>query len=133
MNESRRGFLGTTQTAILLVGDFLAIGLFVALGELQHGRPILTGGPTFVEFGVGWLIAGTVLGVFETASTADRGQAIVRTSSGWVLAVGIAQLFRAIRESGFSISPSFLAVSMAFGGALLLTWRLAVVEWVDYV
>jgi len=116
------------RTGVLLAGDLLAIGLFVAAGELQHGRSVLAGSRTFIEFVVGWLLVGTLLGAYGPQGRSSRVRAVTFALLGWTGGVAIAQCLRALRETGFYVAPTFVAVSLAVGGLLLSAWRLLATE-----
>jgi hypothetical protein len=110
-------------SAILLLGDLIAIGLFVAAGEIQHGRSLAAGALTFAEFAAGWLLAAVVGGAYAADAVTSPLRAGLLAGGGWLLGASLGQLFRAVIEPGFYIFPSFYLVSLGVGGALLVGWR----------
>lgn len=111
------------RTAVLAAGDAIAIGVFVAAGELSHGRPILEGGGTFLQFGVGWLAAALLIGAYGRHARLNPRGAVVLAAGTWLLADLLAQVLRALVQPGFDIAPAFLAISLVIGGGLIAGWR----------
>ncbi|MHC3380152.1 DUF3054 domain-containing protein [Haloarcula sp. H-GB5] len=120
----------STRTALLAVGDLLAIAVFVGVGEVTHGiNPILNPGRfagTLTPFYVGWLLVAGLGGLYTAGATATIRAALGRTIVGWVLAVGIAQGLRSTAVFPGSAALTFALVSVFVGGTLLLLWRSAV-------
>jgi hypothetical protein len=122
-------FLGSRVDAsrtsgILLVGDLLAIAMFVAAGEIQHGRPATAGGLTFLEFAGGWLLAAVVVGAYATDAVSSPGRTVLIAGGGWLLGASLGVVIRVIVEPGFSVFPTFYLVALGVGGALIVGWRL---------
>jgi hypothetical protein len=111
-------------SAILLAGDLVAIGLFVAAGEIQHGRAIAQGAPTFAQFAAGWLLAAVVVGAYAADAVSSLSRTVALAGGGWLLGASIGQLIRAIIGRGFFVLPAFYLVTLGVGGALLIGWRL---------
>lgn len=110
-------------SGILLAGDLLAIGVFVAAGEIQHGRPITAGGLTFLEFAAGWLLAAVAVGAYRRDAVSTAARSALFAGGGWLLGASLGQLLRAVIEPGFYIAPTFYLVALGAGGILLLGWR----------
>lgn len=117
------------RTILLAGGDFTAIGLFVAVGELSHGNPILAGTGTFVAFGLAWSIVAVALGAYRQDAVASPGGALRTGLLAWIPAALLGQLLRLVVEPAARLAPAFVAVSLAIGGSLLGGWRL-VAAWV---
>ncbi|MFB6361620.1 MAG: DUF3054 domain-containing protein [Halobacteriales archaeon] len=111
------------RTAGLLIGDFAMIGLFVLLGELRHSGTLASGIETFMQFGIGWLLVSLLARVYDSRALASPRQAVVQIVITWVLAALIGQLVRLVMTPGNLILPSFVAVSIGFGGLFLGIWR----------
>jgi hypothetical protein len=112
------------RSGILLVGDLLAIGIFVVAGELQHGRPPAAGALTFAEFATGWLLAAVAVGAYRGDAVSSLTRTTLVAGGGWLLGASLGQVIRAVVEPGFFISPVFYSVTLGVGGVLLLGWRL---------
>lgn len=119
----------TRRTASLAVGDLLVIAMFVAIGELRHAGTLDDGISTFVQFGVAWVVVAVFLGVYGR----DRDRATMRGLGipvvAWGLAAVIAQGIRVLMEPGGTVAPSFVVVSVVFGGLMLLAWRAVAVRY----
>lgn len=111
------------RTVRLAVGDAAAIALFVAIGELRHGGTVATGVETWAQFGVAWLLAGVAAGVYAPDALTGSRQAVVRGVAAWVIAALIAQSIRLLLTPGGVVQPSFVLVSIGFGGAFVGAWR----------
>ncbi|AUG46707.1 hypothetical protein BVU17_03910 [Haloarcula taiwanensis] len=120
----------STRTALLAVGDLLAIAVFVGVGEVTHGiNPILNPGRfagTLTPFYIGWLIVAGFGGLYTAAATATVRTALGRTIVGWTLAVGIAQGLRSTALFPGNAALTFALVSVLVGGVLLVLWRGAI-------
>lgn len=111
------------RTSGLALGDAAAIALFVALGELRHGGSVAAGLETFAQFGVGWLLAGVVAGVYAPDALASARRAVVQGVAAWIVAALIGQLIRLLATPGSHVQPSFVLVSIGFGGLFIGGWR----------
>jgi hypothetical protein len=111
------------RTLVLAIGDAAAIALFVALGELRHGGSVAAGVETLAQFGVGWLLAGVVAGVYGADALEDVRRALVQGVAAWVLDALVGQLIRLLSTPGSVVQPSFVLVSIGFGGLFVGGWR----------
>lgn len=116
------------RSGVLLVGDLLAIGVFVLAGEIRHQGTLASGALTFAEFAAGWLIGALVVGAYAEHAVDTRGRAAGIALAGWLLGGSAGQLIRAVVEPGFYVFPSFYAVTLGVGGVLLVAWRLLATE-----
>lgn len=116
-------FKASRRTLGLAVGDIAMIALFVLLGELRHSGTLASGVETFVQFGIGWLLVSVIAGVYSDQTLNGPRRAVVQVVAAWVIAAVIGQLVRLAMTPGSFIHPSFLAVSIGFGGAFLAGWR----------
>jgi len=120
----------SARTALVAVGDLLAIALFVGIGELTHGiNPVLNPARfagTLTPFYVGWLLVAGIGGLYTAAATGTVRAAVSRAIVGWVLAVGIAQGLRSTAMFPGNAAVTFALVSVLVGGTLLMLWRGAV-------
>jgi hypothetical protein len=120
----------SARTALVAVGDLLAIALFVGVGELTHGiNPILDPGRfagTLTPFYVGWILVAGIGGLYTTRATETVRAAVGRAIVGWVPAVVIAQGLRSTAVFPGNAAVTFAIVSVIVGGLLLMLWRGAV-------
>jgi len=120
----------SARTAMVALGDLLAIALFVGIGELTHGiNPVLNPARfagTLTPFYIGWLLVAGIGGLYTAAATGTARAAVSRAIVGWVLAVGIAQGLRSTEMFPGNAAVTFALVSVLVGGTLLMLWRGAV-------
>lgn len=117
-------------TALVAVGDIVLIGLFVTLGEIQHGMPPwdypVLAMETFATFLIGWAVVAFVGGLYTRDAWQFPLRAISWTTPAWITAVLVAMVVRASPLVHGGVELTFVVVSMAVGLALLLPWRSAV-------
>ncbi|QCC52510.1 DUF3054 domain-containing protein [Halapricum salinum] len=117
-------------TALVAVGDVVLIGLFVAVGEINHGTPPweypLWALETFATFLIGWVLVAFVGGLYTRDAWQFPLRAISWTTPAWITAVLIAMAIRATPLVHGGVQLTFVVVSMAVGLVLLLPWRSAV-------
>lgn len=118
-------------TAILAVGDVLAILAFVVAGMLQHG-----GDPANVvglldvalPFFIGWLPASFFMGLYAPAVLRNWRETAGRTLVAWIVADLVGQGLRATSLFGGGFDVAFLVVSLVVGGLLLVVWRAGIAQ-----
>lgn len=117
-------------TAGLLVGDTLAVGLFVVLGEISHGIDPLASASlvldTFAPFYIGWLLVALPAGLYGSEALASPKRAGILTLGAWAVADAIGQGLRATTYFHGNAALSFALVALAVGGGFLLVWRVGV-------
>lgn len=111
------------RTLVLALGDGAMIALFVALGELRHAGSLTDGLETFGQFGLGWLLAGTLAWVYAPGAVDSPKRAVIQGVAAWVLAALVGQLLRVLMRPGTFVLPSFVVVSIGAGGLLIGFWR----------
>jgi hypothetical protein len=114
-------------TAGLFVGDLLAMGTFIVVGEISHGidpvaNPVYVAG-TFAPFLIGWLLFAIPTGVYSASGRADIKRAVAGTVLAWTGAVIVAQALRATALFHGNAALTFAAVSLVVGGTFVLGWR----------
>lgn len=111
----------------LALGDLVAITLFVVVGQYQHESQPLADPMGIFEaaapFYLGWILVALVAGLYTYDATVSARRAAAWSIPVWVLAVVIALPVRAVVLPG-SGSLIFAAVSMFFGGILVVGWRI---------
>lgn len=118
-------------TALLAVGDFTAIGVFVAAGLVSHGYSDLPAHAgrfvgTFVPFAVGWILVAVAGNLYTHESVGTVRKTVVRTLLAWGLGVVVAQALRSTSVFPGNAAVTFALVAFAVGGVLLVTWRVLV-------
>jgi len=116
----------TEVIGALAVGDLVAITLFVAVGQVQHGGTPLADPGALLEaalpFYVAWPLVALPAGLYTTDATVSARRAASWSLPAWIVAVVFAQPIRAVTASG-NASLVFAAVAMLFGGVLVVGWR----------
>lgn len=126
-------YLRTRVTSVplaagLLVGDAGAITTFAAIGVSTHGgdpigdpgRVLLVAAP----FVVGWVLPAALAGLYTRDALASPFRTVGRTLPAWIAAVLIGGALRSTALFPGGTAGTFLLVVFAFGGLLLLGWRL---------
>ena len=116
------------RAIVLATGDLVAIGAFVAGGELRHGGSLGAGLETFAVFALAWFVVAVPLDAFGRAVLEDRRRTARTVGLGWTAAAVLAQVGRLLLRPGSTVAPSFVLVSIGIGGGLLLGWRLVAVS-----
>ncbi len=114
------------RIAVLLVGDVLALALFVLLGERDHAiadpQPVLRWLVTTAEFAVPWVMVAFILGAY--AQGLSLKTFIGRSVNAWFVAAPLGLLLRSFVNGEGVIISIFMVVAMCIGGCLLMAWRL---------
>ncbi|MDY6775743.1 MAG: DUF420 domain-containing protein [Halobacteria archaeon] len=132
MSSSTSGITGKIDVSAaslpVVLGDLAFIFLFVAVGELSHGNCSPCYNPrtigTFVQFGLGWLVVGTLVGGYRSGVDDSIMKTVGFTAVSWFFSDIGAQALRntAVFHGGARLS--FFVVSFIAGTVFLLTWRL---------
>jgi hypothetical protein len=118
-------------TAILAVGDVLAILAFVVAGMLQHGGDpanVVELLDTTLPFLIGWLPAAFFIGCYAPAVLRNSRETAARALVAWVVADLFGQGLRATPFFGGNFAVPFLIVSLILGGLLLVFWRAGIAQ-----
>lgn len=111
------------------LGDLVAITLFVVVGQYQHGgAPLARPAGVFeaaAPFYVAWVLVALVAGLYTRDATVSPRRGASWSIPAWIVTVPIALALRAVAFPG-NASLVFAAVSMLFGGILVVGWRTAV-------
>lgn len=119
--------------SLLLLGDLVALFLFVLVGQLDHDllpgtNPLWYTLTRALPFIAVWLATGWLLGAFRLP--AESGwRALVwtlggRALHGWLIAAPLGLLLRALLLGRATIPTLFWAATLGFGALFLLAWRL---------
>lgn len=113
-------------TLVLILGDWLALALFVLIGQIDHemvgANPLPRLLRTTAELALPWTVLGLLLGAFRY--TTDWRGFFGRFVVAWLAAAPLALLLRAYLHGQATIIVIFMVVTMSVGGGFLLAWRL---------
>lgn len=128
--DFRPRIAATPTTALAAAGDVVCIGLFSAAGVYQHGTisELFRVPEVALPFLVGWLLVGSVVGVFDEDALTTPREAAARAAVAWVGADLVGQGLRATSVVAGGVAPAFFLVSLLVAGTLLVGWR-ALLSW----
>lgn len=114
---------------LILLGDLIALLLFVYIGQRDHGlvdaeNPLLGLLWASWAFTLVWVIAAALLRALPDAATLSARVLLVNGLNAWLVAAPLGVLLRAYFLGRAVIPTSFLAATLAFGGLFVLGWRL---------
>lgn len=114
-------------TAGLAVGDVIAILAFVAAGVARHGGDPV-GDPVRVlraaaPFLVAWWLAAFLGGLYTRDAISSPRRALSWALPAWILATLLGHALRATGPVPGGTTPTFVLVTLAVGGALVVGWR----------
>ncbi len=116
----------------LLAGDWLALLLFVFIGQRDHGiagqgalASLLS---TTVSFIVTWTAAAFVLGSYRLRPDPGWQVWLGRALNSWLVAAPLGLLLRALLRGQNAIPVVFIFVLLGLGGLMMIGWR-AVAYW----
>lgn len=118
---------------LLLLGDLVALFLFVLAGQMDHdllpgANPLWYTLARGWPFLVVWLVAGWLGGAFRLPAGAT-GWPLLRALGGralhgWLIAAPLAVVLRALVLGRSTIPVLFFLTTLGFGALFLLLWRL---------
>lgn len=115
-------------TALLAVGDLLALTAFVAAGQYHHAgtNPFATpfrllGG--LAPFLIGWVVVALVGGLYTHDTLLGPRRMLSWAVPAWIVGAAIALALRATSVFPGNVVGLFPVVAIAFGGILLIGWR----------
>ncbi len=120
------------ETGVLLAGDFLAILLFVFLGQQEHetvnlAHPVLGLLRAALPFVLMWVIVAWVLRALPRSAdwaTLSPRQLVGRGVNAWLVAAPLALLLRAFLFDRDAIPIIFMLLTLMVGGTFIALWRL---------
>lgn len=121
-----------TWRTLLIIGDLLALMLFVLVGQTDHGtvdkgRPLLGVLQASWEFALLWLLVGWPLDAFPHFKDWTVRNLLGRALLTWLVAAPLGLLLRSLVLSRLNIPTLFLAATLGFGVLFLWAWRLLIV------
>lgn len=128
---SLRARLGLSPTTIgIALVDVALIGVFVVVGELNHGISPLESPlrvlDTFAPFFLGWLLVSTLAGAYRPRAFSTLRAAATVAGVTWISAALVGQLLRGTALFHGDLTLPFTIVSIGVGLALLVPWRVLV-------
>lgn len=112
------------KTVVLILGDLLAIMLFVLIGKREHqlDATFLDSLVTAAPFIIAWLLVGGTAGVFKAEAYSRLGKTVVYITLVWLVAGSLGLALRAfVFQEG--VSTPFIIVTLVSNLILLLIWR----------
>lgn len=112
---------------VLMIGDWLALGLFVFLGQMEHELVagdylprLLRGSAVMV---LPWTAVALLLGAYRLRTGTAAASFLGRSLTAWLIAAPLALILRAYLNGQATIIVIFMVITIALGGAFLLAWR----------
>jgi hypothetical protein len=121
--------LSPRNVKIALV-DIALIGVFVLIGEVNHGinpteSPLRVLG-TFAPFLIGWVVVSVFVGAYRLRAFRSAKAAASVAGATWISAALLGQLLRGTALFHGDLTLAFMIVSILVGLALLVPWRVLV-------
>lgn len=113
-----------------LLGDLVAIALFVLAGEFEHAAPfsdLAYVADTAAPFYLGWLLVAPIAGAYAARARESYGNALLATAPAWLLADLAAMALRATTLFHGDAAVTLYLVAGVVGLGLLSAWRLAAI------
>jgi len=113
---------------ILLAGDWLALLLFVAVGQRNHdlvnaAHPLRRWLLVTACFAAPWAMAGWRLGAFPRGDAATARTVLAHALNTWLVAAPFGIVLRAFALGQVGVARNFFIVGLVFGGLFLGAWR----------
>jgi len=119
-------------SAVLAVGDAIALTAFVVAGMVQHGgQPLSNPGTvagTLAPFLLAWVAVALVGGLYTAEAARSPRRALGWTLPAWVVAVLLGHALRATPLFSGGTTVAFVLVTLVVGGVLVVGWRLLFVS-----
>ncbi|MCP4427682.1 MAG: DUF3054 domain-containing protein [Chloroflexi bacterium] len=130
--QKKRLMSGNAGRIIVLIGDLVALLLFVYVGQRDHGtvndaRPLLGTLLSSWEFALMWIVVGWPLGAFPPAEEWTTRILLTRPILAWLVAAPLGLLLRALVLERLVIQTLFFAATLGFGLIFLFAWRLLLI------
>lgn len=113
---------------VVLVGDLIALSLFVLVGQRDHEtidptNPLLGMLPNVIAFAIPWIIAAGWLGAFRVDTPFRIAPFLARTLNAWLVAAPMGLLLRSAILGRAVIPTMFIVATLGFGLLFLFAWR----------
>lgn len=121
-----------TWRYVLIIGDLLALILFVLVGQTDHGtvnqdNPLLGLLRASWMFALLWLLAGWPLDTFPRFENWTARILMGRALVTWLVTAPLGLLLRSLVLGRLNIPTLFLAATLGFGILFLWAWRLLLI------
>jgi hypothetical protein len=118
----------TLPRLILLLGDIIAILLFVLIGQQDHGttdvsNPILGLLRSAFPFLLTWVIVAPIVRAYPAAEDITLRALLVRGLNAWLIAAPLGLMLRAFLFERGGIPAIFMLLTLLVAGAFILIWR----------
>lgn len=115
-------------TALLAVGDLVALGGFVAAGQAHHTGASPLAAPmellgALAPFLVCWVLVALVGGLYTHDALLGPRRMLSWTVPAWVLGSIVALALRATSLFPGNVSGLFPFIAIVFGGVVVIGWR----------
>ncbi len=126
MQETPTTTRGIAKGAVvLLAGDWMALALFVFLGQVDHdvvdvGRWLMQ----TAVFAAPWTVVALILRAHQLPRGSTLRAFLPRSLLAWLVAAPLGLILRAVVQGQATIVVAFMLVTMGVGGLFLLSWRL---------
>jgi hypothetical protein len=125
----------SSRTALLILGDAIALLAFATIGRANHGEAVsLTGViTTALPFLAAWFVVASLTGALGRPGSADStrpGRLLPRAALAWIVAIPLALVIRGITQHE-QIQPAFAIVALLFNAVTLLGWR-GLISWLAW-
>ena len=126
-----------SRTAWLVIGDVIALLIFVLVGRRNHSLSISDIGATLataVPFWIGWFVVAPWLGLFRPEVCRSPRKWLPRLLLAWAIGCSLALILRTLflgRPIFGGISLSFAIVTFGVTTVLLVMWRLIYSWWLN--
>jgi hypothetical protein len=113
---------------ILLLGDLIALSLFVLVGQREHEtidptNPLPGLLPNIIAFAIPWTIAAWWLGALRIDESFRSAPFFARTLNAWFVAALFGLLLRSAILGRAVIPTMFIVATLGFGAVFLFMWR----------
>lgn len=109
---------------VLLAGDWLALALFVFLGQVDHD--VVDAGRWLLQVAVlaaPWTVVALILDAHRLPEGGALRAFLSRSLLAWLVAAPLGLVLRAVVQGQATIIVAFMLVTMGLGGLFLLGWR----------
>lgn len=114
------------KTLLMMAGDWLALGLFVFLGQIDH--EVLNLPRLLLQSAIlalPWTVIALLLNGYWLSEGTTLRAFLSRSLLAWLVAAPLGLMLRALILGRTTIPVAFMIVTMGLGGLFLLVWRAA--------